>query len=195
LKLFVKGSKKKSLIQQPFVTPLARGEYVYTSPQRGLGKLHEATMLSYPRGLRESLACLEVGAQMSQALLRSQWEGKSAARIYLLFSYFLERLWEATTTDTIGATFLLKILSHEGILEEEAQCSLCKTPLQEPYRWKGECFCKKDAPAEAVFFTKLEEEKLNHLTHSRLFTEIASYPLEKKLLMKIEQLFAQSMEM
>lgn len=192
LKIFAKGGRAKSMQQHPYVTPLARGEYLLAVKKQGLASLHDATLISYPYALRESLPCLEASVKMSQALLSSQWEGKAAPRIFFLFCYFLERLSESQTPETLASTFLLKILSHEGLLEEGGRCSLCQTALQESFRFQGERFCKKEAPLEALLFSKEEEQSLSFLMHCTLFSQIASFPLEESFHKKIEVVFSQS---
>jgi len=191
LKLFVKTTQKTRFHQLPSTIPFAKAEFFY-STTRALPKLHEATLLISHHNLRNSLECLEVAAKCNHALLRSQSQGKAAPKLYTLFSHYLEKL--TLSPAILYASFLLKILKHDGLLQKEKSCSLCKIPLQEIWRFGGECFCKKHALQGALNFSQDEEKNLFFLAESRSLADITSFTFEESFTSKIAILFEAAMQ-
>jgi DNA repair protein RecO (recombination protein O) len=182
LKIFVKGKKSHHL---PFTIPFARGEYIYNAG-RALPQLIDASLISSSDHLRNSLESLEISAKIQWALLKTQLQGKPAPKLYTLFSLFLEKI---PLSLSLYGSFLLKILKHEGAWQKELKCSICNKILKETWRSRGECFCKKDMPKAALYFSEEEEKMIFFLMESRSLSTIASFSFEKSLILKIETLF------
>jgi hypothetical protein len=123
---------------------------------------------------------------MATAILKSQWQGKGAPRLFQLFSLFLDYLPKSSQPSTLATIFLLKILKHEGILQ------VC-FPSQRGYRFAGEVYEEKEAPLGALCFSQHEEELLARMALARSLVEIADKKLSDELEKKINSLFSQSL--
>lgn len=189
LKLFVKTSRKNKLNHLPFTVPLAKAEFLYFE-RKTLSKLHEATLINPHYELRNSLPHLEAASKIISAILRSQMSDKSAPKLYLLFSLFLENLHASNCPETVYISFLLKLLKHDGLLQK-GDCSYCKEPSS--HRYGGEAFCEKHALRGSKVFLAEEEKLLEFLTNARHFSKIASFSLDKNFIGKINALFDQAL--
>lgn len=194
LSLFVRGSKRTSLQVAALTTPLTAAEYLYSPGKSSLGRFQEGSLLNQHFQLRESLSFLEAADQLSKAICASQWPGKPAPHLYFLFRTFLEKLPSTSSPSSLVASFFLKILKHDGVLQDHSFCSLCQSPLHDGFRIGGERFCRTDAPSEALFFSSAEEKSLSFLTHSRSLATLASFGVDNDFFKKLSLLFYQAID-
>lgn len=162
-------------------------EFHYTSGRKDLHRLFEGSILKQHVRIRDRYETLSAAENMIQALLRSQWAGKPAPKLFQLFTLFIEHLPASQIPSCLSTAFLLKILKHEGILH------LC-TPLEASFRFAGERYPQPEAPPGALLFTAEEEEWLAILALARSFVTIDSQPLSPEFQKKIETLFSQAFD-
>ncbi len=193
LKLFVKGTKRSLIELIPLTTPFTAAEYLYTPRHSNLGRFHEGKLLQQHLALRDRFSSLEAAEQLSQALLASQIPGKPAPALYKLFRLILEQLSSIPVPYGLVAAFYLKILKHEGLFQAQPSCSICSTPLQNSFRYQGECFCLQDAPREALSLSAEEETLLLTLAHTRSLATLMTISLPIAFLEKIKTLFHQAL--
>lgn len=189
LKLFVKGKRK---IYNALTTPLTAGEYLYAPGKRDLHQFFDGTILRQHIKIRDRYETLMAAEELTQGLLRSQWLGKPAPRLYALFCYFLEKMPDLEMPSRLTAAFLLKILLHEGILQLDGGCMECGSFAEK--RFRGERYCRSHAPLDALFFNPEEEMLLSTLAGGRSLTSIAGLEQQKPFQEKITALFNQAFE-
>lgn len=129
------------------------------------------------------------GESFAQVLLRSQLLGEPAPALYLLLKLFLEQI-DRGRAGALLSSFRLKVLRHEGVLNEEALCALCRRPLEDDHaRYAGESFCVAHKPREALSFSAEEGEALRFLTRNRSLESLQEITLSSELCDKIAILF------
>ena len=183
LKFFVKIRKRDYLHFAALTSPWTRIELQYTLGRKDLHRVQEGTILAQNLCLRDSFANLTAADTMSQALLRSQWQGKAAPQLYSLFRLFLENLPISTAPSTYASAFLIKTLAHEGMLQ-------LSTP-QPSCRYGGEQYHPSHAPPGYLTFSADEELLFSQLAVSRSLSHIGALTLPAELHTKIATLFGQ----
>ena len=183
LKFFVKIRKRDYLHFAALTSPWTRVELQYALGRKDLHRVQEGTILAQHLRLRDSFANLTAADTMSQALLRSQWQGKAAPQLYSLFRLFLEHLPHSAAPHTYASAFLIKMLAHEGMLQ------LSKP--QQTYRYGGEQYSASHAPPGHLTFSADEEHVLFQLAVSRSLSHIGALTLHAELHTKIGTLFSQ----
>jgi len=171
IKLFV---KRKRL---PLMVPLTEGEFLFVAGRGDLYRFRDGTILNQNLKLRERLENLEAASRLVQAILKSQWPGKGAPRLYHLFCYFLRLIPEVEQPEELASVFLVKTLKHEGLLQQTDRCCVCE---KEPNsRFGGERFCEEHAPKAALQFTAQEEKRLVEIAEGRSLKELLTEPFEQ----------------
>lgn len=184
LKFFVKVRKRDYLHCAALTSPWTRVELHYMPGRKDLHRMSEGTILAQNLRLRESFDTLAAADTMVQAVLRSQWQGKPAPKLYTLFRLFLEHLPQSTTPQGCVTAFLIKILAHEGTLQLSSP--------QSTYRYGGEQYLPSNAPPGHLCFSADEEHLLSELALSRSLSHIASLVLPTGFQAKISTLFHQA---
>jgi len=171
IKLFV---KRKRL---PLMAPLTEGEFLFVAGRGDLYRFRDGTILNQNLKLRERLENLEAASRLVQAILKSQWPGKDAPRLYHLFCYFLRLIPEVEQPEELASVFFVKTLKHEGLFQQTDRCCVCE---KEPNsRFGGERFCKEHAPIEALQLTAQEEKRLVEIAEGRSLKELLTEPFEQ----------------
>ncbi|WP_348663696.1 DNA repair protein RecO [Chlamydia vaughanii] len=173
--------------------PLSLGIYhlEYSPPK--MRKLACAELKNAFSEIKNSYSLLQAAGKMAQSILDSQWQEKPSQPLFSLFLNFLHRLPESKNPEMFSATFLLKLLQYEGILDLSPTCSLCRKTIDSPtfYRHKGLKFCLEHKPEFAVIIENEEEQVLYALVHAKQFQELlhlSDFPTDFST--KIIQLFA-----
>ncbi|MBA3721370.1 MAG: DNA repair protein RecO [Parachlamydiaceae bacterium] len=117
LKFFCKKAKTKS---QRF-SPLTKVEVIYKEKNSELYACEEITPLQTYHNLRTNFSHLQVGCELVRAIHTSQFVGKAAPLLYQLLMYYLEKIPLVKDPYTLSAGFKLKILKHEGVLNDDPQ--------------------------------------------------------------------------
>lgn len=187
---YLKGGKTFTAWHMAFATPFTVAEVFYNQGRSDLLRFCEGSILNQNLNLRSSFEVLQTASKCLDAILKSQMPEKSSKPLYNLFLLFLDKLPEAKALDTLFATFILKVMVHEGILQLLPKCHRCH--LEPLFRFGGERFCKEHRPLQSYPFDSDEEKILNHLASARSFDEIIRTELPRHFIQKIESLFEQS---
>lgn len=183
-KLFAKGKKRDYFHFAALTSPLTHAEFHYTVGRKDLHRLYEGSILNQNVRLRERYETLQAADKMVAALLKSQWIGKPAPKLFHLFRLFVEHLPIVKDPTSLTIAFLLKILAHEGLLQLAS--------IESVYRYAGECYSQREAPPGALSFSVEEENRLTQLAQCRSLTKLSEYRLEPSFQKKIESLFQQT---
>lgn len=186
IKLILKGTSNRKKMKADL---LMRGEFIYLHKQNSLSACREWALLTPYLQLRKSLVCLEGACAIAKALLNSQCEQRASPRLYELLIYYLEKLPIVKQPEAFVASFLLKILRHEGLLGLTPHCCVCKQDLTDHYIFKGESYCERDRPTQTICLSPFEAEKIFILAFSRSFALIESQQLKPELHSHIHDIF------
>lgn len=189
---YLKGGKTFTALQTAFSTPFTVAEIFYNQGKSDMLRFSEGSILNQNLDLRSSFEVLQTATRCLEVIIKSQMPEKAAKPLYDLFLLFLERLPKIEALDTVFATFILKVMLHEGILQVHPKCSRCE--LAPSFRYGGSRFCKEHTPLSSYPFDADEEAILAHLARVRLFDEIAKTSLPSNFLQKVEALFEQSLK-
>lgn len=186
IKLFYKGAFSGKKCGAALLT---RAEFVYFPKQNSLMTCREMTLVHSYLKLRKSLACLEGAFTIAKSLLSSQCEQKYAPQLYELLICYLERLPEVSQPQMLAASFLLKILRHDGLFGLTPHCKKCLQELSTHYIVQGESYCFNDKPLEAIVLSSSEADTLFMLAFSRSFALLECLEVSPSLYTHIETLF------
>lgn len=189
IKLIIKGGMSHKRQKNAPLSALTRAEFVYTV---GRGELHtsqEITPLERYHHHNRSFAHLETACAMVQALRQSQLLEKPAPMLYELLLLLLKGLENSDQPRTWLSAFLLKILRHEGVVDQFDTCSHCETPLKNVYVSQGEAFCELHIPLLALVFSDEEAHFLRLLLETRRVSELNTLTICEDLHTKINNLF------
>ncbi|MCH9625767.1 MAG: DNA repair protein RecO [Chlamydiales bacterium] len=184
LKFFVKGKKRHYLQQVALTSPLTQAEFHYTLGKKNLHRFHGGSIITQHLKIRDSYEALMAAHHIMHSLQTSQMPDKPAPKLYHLLIFFLHHLPLSINPETLTSAFLLKVLRHDGLLQ-------LHTPIQDIYRYGGECYLNKERPNGALLFTEKEETWLVELTLSRSLTHLSSFKIPQEFHHKIETLFGQ----
>ena len=120
-RIFTLFSRKEGIISlisrkalANLTTPLCYGEFLYYKGRGDLYSLKEGRILDMHLPLRASYDLLQVATKMLQSILDSQLPGKPTPELFDLLLAYLKQL--PRNPDALYASFLLKLLKHEGLL-------------------------------------------------------------------------------
>lgn len=116
ISLIVKGINRKKSHLLTLTSPFTRGEYLFRISRSDLYTFQDGTPLATNNSLRENLNHIEAAILLSKALLKSQMPEKPAPALYKLTTTYLEHLPTFDDPTPLTASFLLKLLKHEGHL-------------------------------------------------------------------------------
>jgi DNA repair protein RecO (recombination protein O) len=184
IKLILKGNRKNRKADL-----LMRAEFIYLHRQNSLMTCREWALLTPYLQLRKSFACLEGACAIAKAVLKSQCEQKASPQLYELLIYYLEKLPAVKQPEAFVASFLLKILRHEGLLGLTPHCSVCRQNLTDHYIFNGESYCERDRPPQSIALSPFDAEKIFILAFSRSFVLIESQHLKSELQTHIHDIF------
>jgi DNA repair protein RecO (recombination protein O) len=173
--------------------PLSVAEIVHT---RGRGEMHpcsEVCITDHHLALRNRLDILNTACEMLQSIMQTQQPGKSAPDLYALLLFYLKKLPSIPSPQTLGASFRLKLLRHEGLVAFVSHCNDCGALLSDAWIAQGEAYCRADAPAESLHLAQEERATVELLAFSRDLGQIANTIVTGQLAGKIERLFRDSL--
>jgi DNA repair protein RecO (recombination protein O) len=163
LKFFVKGAYRSQNGKN--TSPLARAEFIYTQGKSTLYNCKEVSLLNTYLNLRNNLTHLEAGIDLLKAVLESQMESKPAPELYKLLIMYLEKIPVIPDPWVLAASFLLKILRHDGLL----------------------AFDQSHESEEEQLLIQL-------LAFTRSFADLSSIQITPEFYQKIRALFAKSLQ-
>jgi DNA repair protein RecO (recombination protein O) len=114
ISLIVKGITRTRPHLLTLTSPFTQAEFLYSVGRSDLYLFRDGTPLTTHNSLRENLTHLTAGTQILQALTLSQLPGKAAPALYKLTLTYLKHLSSCQDPHPLTASFLLKLLKHEG---------------------------------------------------------------------------------
>lgn len=122
LKCAAKYSRSPKSKLAPLLVPFNEIEAYFLLRDRELETIQSASLLDPSLSLRNSLEAIEAASLCTEALIKSQLPGKSAPLLYALLKKYYQLIPEANTPEALSASFILKLLKHEGLIAfEEAE--------------------------------------------------------------------------
>lgn len=189
IKLIFKYSRKKNAIE-----PLQLLEVIFKEGRGDLLQEVNFTLLDSHLKLRESFNILNAALEILKALKSSQMDQKASPILFSLLLHYLNFLPKALTPATLSASFMLKILRHDGLMAFQNACSTCHKPLKEGGIIQGEFFCSEHTNHTEAAFNESEFQALKELALSRsmiLLDQVAfTADLERKIRFLFEGLVA-----
>lgn len=116
ISLIVKNITRKKSHLLTLTSPFTKAEYHFLIGKSDLYTFCDGTPLATHNNLRENLSHLQSATTLLKALLSSQLPGKPAPALYVLALTYLKHLPSFTNPETLSASFLLKLLMHDGHL-------------------------------------------------------------------------------
>lgn len=187
ISLMVKGLSKKQSHLFSLTSPFSVGEFHYTIHRSDLYYLRDASLISSNLELRGSLKHMQAAGEMCQALLTSQMPGKAAPLLFQLAVSFLKHIPLFEDPSALVASFLLKLLKHEGLLSPQHSCTHCDRPPR--YLIQGEALCIEHAPYAAHALDEEEWEQFFILLEARDFGALKELKLSSSLSQAIRENF------
>lgn len=185
--LIVKGINRKKTHLLTLTSPLTQAEYHFSIRRSDLYTFQDGSPLNTHHQLRENLDHLQTAVSFAEALLSSQFPGKPAPALYQLLLVYLKHLPSFSDPSPLKASFLLKLMKHDGHLSITTHCSHCDAP---PTHFSmGESLCRTHAPAYATRLTEEQWAILSGLSEARSIPQIQGIKLEPELIGKIEKFF------
>jgi DNA repair protein RecO len=167
IKLVVKGAFSAKQGKGNSTAPLTHVETIYTEGRGELCSCREINVLNHFLGLRQQLLTLQAACNILQAIAATQQPGKSSPGLYQLLIAYLYQLQTATDPRAITASFQLKTLRHEGILNLD--------------EW--------ETPDGTLMLRADERRLVEHLALCRNFGALAATIIDNGLAAKIAALF------
>lgn len=183
--------KRKPAQGTPFhkISPIARGEFIYTETKGDIWKCSEISLSNQYLKLRENYAWLETAGRLINWILSSQVEQKPAPRLYRLLVTYLEKIPLSTNLRSLEISFVIHLLKHEGLINLDLHCSLCQKPLRSLHMARGDHFCDIHAPLDALAFNEDETLAWMQIAACQTFSELQTISIPESLPPKVEILF------
>jgi len=188
ISLYVRGLSKNKPAVLNLTTPLCRAEFIFKKGRSDLYRFLDGSIIDLHLPLRRSYRHLEVACKILQAILKTQMPGKDSYALYLLLISFLKKLPEAKEAETFWATFQLKLLKHEGLLEIAEKCLSCASaPAMQIL--DGESRCAGCGEEHGFSFKDEEWKTLRTLFDVRSFNPLLDLKLSPSLIRGIDACF------
>lgn len=174
--------------------PFTLAEFAYEEGASSLLKLKEFTCLDAHISLRENLERIESASLIAKALDRTQGPGLSAPSLFALLSLYLRGISKVKDPTVLGASFLLKLLKHEGLFYYSRQCYECGGDLAEAEASEGILRCLSCKKGSGSSLNQEEAALFALLSEARELKELQNIALPDGLLGKINQFFEASLQ-
>ncbi|MGM0439527.1 MAG: DNA repair protein RecO [Chlamydiota bacterium] len=194
VKLFVQGANRPKSKRGVLASPLTRGEFIFHRRSGELWRYQDGTILDHHLKIRQSLENIEAALGMLQAIKASQLPEKPAPQLYDLLKLFLAQVAAIANPAALLASFRLKVLKHEGLLDLQQHCATCKEKTSPIIICRGECYCSEHCPEEGLECEEEELLALLCLQHSRSLSQITELPIPPKALDKVDKLFEDTLQ-
>lgn len=192
IKLYVKLSKRSLSSRLSLLTPFTTAEFQVSKGNSDFFRFHDGSLLDQRLFLRGKLEYLQIATQFIELTCQTQWPDQASPPLYLLLNSFLSLIPKVEEPKKLLTLFYLKLLKHEGVLQISHFCSECNKKLVATFRFKGECYCEKDAPPPSIVFSPEEETLLQILLALRECQQLVTLPSTESFAEKIKELFEQS---
>ncbi len=179
-------AKKTTLAQ--LYSPFLIGEWIYEQKiTTDLHRLQDASLINDLSDLRQNYKVLIYAGKMAQNLLQSQLPEKESPLLYTLTVKYFEKLSTFAKPENLAASFVLKILLHDGMLNLQDTCNTCAsiaTNLD-----LGESVCNHHRTPHSTTFSLEEWQSLYVLAFSRRFEDLEKVNLTEVLEEKIRNIY------
>lgn len=187
ISLIVKGINRKKTHLLTLTSPLTQAEYHFSIHRSDLYSFRDGSPINTHHNLRSDLSHLQTAVGFAEALLGSQFPGKPAPALYQLTLAYLKHLPSFADPTPLKASFILKLLKHDGHLSLTPACAHCDNPPR-AYS-EGEVFCHTHSPSYAIPFSAAEWETLVILAEARSIPQLQELKVDPDLMQKIERFF------
>lgn len=187
--LIVKGLNRTQGSLLLLTNPLSHGEFHYSVHRSDLYTLRDATLIHPHLELRSQVAFLQTAGEICQGLLSSQLPGKPAPKLYQLTLSYLKQIPHHENLPSLSASFLLKILKHEGFVSQQRSCTECGGFAS--HLAFGEAFCTLHAPRNSIFLNDDEWQLLFTWMEARDFTTLKEARSSDLLYQKVKRAFTE----
>lgn len=180
----------------PVLSPLMEAEFLLEERKGELKNCLEHSHHNLHLELRNSLPLLETALFFLDLIKKSQFPEKPAPLLYSLLKSYLQHLPQAENLPLFKASFLLKLLKHEGTLPLANQCMACKSPLSDGYVSLEGSFCPEHAIGRGQDFSPGEFSLLHTLAHERQLKRLLTLPPSAEndqAFKKVDALFSASL--
>ena len=191
--MIVKGLSKKKPQLMACINPLSQVEFLYLQTRSNILLCKEASMIDAHLFLRDKYSFLQMSIGLIQMVLDTQYPGKSSPALYHLVSCYLKQIpFFASLLPTLEASFLLKLMKHEGVLLLQPFCSICKSQ-EELYLFDTDLFCYSHKKDPSTHFSSIEWRVMQALSSVRSFDLLKELTISDSLLEKIKIYFRSQM--
>lgn len=175
-------------------SPLTQAEFVIEQGKGELLPCREISLISSFYKIREKMESLESAFLLMRAILKSQFPQKPAPQLYELLIRYMNEIPNTRHPTTLSASFLLKVLRHEGLFGLLQCCSTCQTTLKTEFHiHQGESFCLEHVRYPYTLLSHEEYTLLFFLASCRNLNEISSISIFQTLHEKTWDIFSQAM--
>jgi DNA repair protein RecO len=188
ISLIVKNISKKNTRLLTLTTPFCYGEYLYRIGASELFTFQDGTILNPHLELRQSLTSLETAGNLAHAILSSQFPGKPALPLFLLYRSYHQQTASFNSPATLLASFYLKILKYEGLIHLTTHCLHCGIKPA-CLLFNGESLCPEHRTPDALHFSPEEWELLLALDGAQQFSTLRQLFVPLSLSQKLSRLF------
>lgn len=190
IKVLYKGGRGKRKGKQGFCMPLTKVEVIYREKRGEIFSCHELTCIESFSFLRQELIFLEVGCDLLQIILDSQFVGKAAPHLYALLCFYLKKIPQTANPWILASSFRLKLLMHDGLIVCPFICCECQQSLQsEAFTWDAEGWCAAHQPGRSQPWNLTELQMLYRLAICQSYQEVCSQDVLPSLQNKIIDFF------
>ncbi|MEI8329314.1 MAG: DNA repair protein RecO [Chlamydiia bacterium] len=192
--MIVKGLSKKKPQLLACINPLSEVEFLYLEGRSDLLVCHEASMIHAHLFLRDTYPFLEMGTTLLKVLLDSQYPSTSSPHLYHLLSSYLKQIpsFEKALPNLL-ASFLIKLIKHEGLLLIQPSCTVCGRNT-DMHLFYGDFFCSTHTSHPSVSFSDHEWRVLQALGAVRSFQILQELTVSLPLLDKIKMYFTSQIQ-
>lgn len=185
LSLIVKSISRKNARLLALTSVFSHAEYLLRPSSNSLHTFADGTLIDEHLPLRQKLSSIQAAATLTQTILSTQLPEKPAPALFLLYKTYLKQIPIFEDPSPLLSSFLLKLLSHEGLLSLTPQCSHCPdSPATQIDQ--GESLCAKHSAPHT--FTAEEWNQLLELHYARQFSDLRTLILPLGLSEKISSL-------
>lgn len=125
--------------------------------------------LFFNHEIRKNLKKLLLASKLTKAINHSQFEEKPSPLLYDLFLAYLKKASSFENKSALLASFYLKILSHDGMIKVQPECTICKK-IAQGFN-EGQSCCKNHADPKLTF-SKNHWATIYTLTKTLSFKEL-----------------------
>lgn len=169
-------------------SPLTHAEFLFENPDYTMPTCREITPISYHLGLRKNIQQLTDACKMASALYDTLLPNKESPLLFALLNCYLCHMTSSPNSSNLLASFLLKLLKHEGIFTLPLRCGECEQNLEEFYVSYDGFYCESHVSDRSLYFNCSEQQMLTTLLHARQLIEVDSLPTNSNFLTKVDSL-------